>query len=257
MSDPEYRPEVPQPPQQPSQQQQQQRAPARPPQQQIPQQLPLGAVPPLPQRSPPIQDGTDAAAGEFARMRLQQQPRAEIDPILLASTSTSEQQLRADEDFARTLAAMDEYRARREQPRPQQEEQGPSFAQEVKELMDATKKKVNEWYEKFKASRAEAAAREAARQEQANASNEAYYHDGRRSDIYRQDTRDFNREPIRFGERHDSEEPLARHRATPPLPARRNTQDGAASIHVESDTTTTLLPDGRRTTVEEVADKDH
>jgi len=28
----------------------------------------------------------------------------------LASTSTPEQQLRADEDFARTLAAMDEYR---------------------------------------------------------------------------------------------------------------------------------------------------
>lgn len=28
----------------------------------------------------------------------------------MASTSTSEQQLRSDEDFARTLAAMDEYR---------------------------------------------------------------------------------------------------------------------------------------------------
>ncbi|KAG0264511.1 hypothetical protein DFQ27_001180 [Actinomortierella ambigua] len=279
MSDPEYRPEAPQPPpqqRQPSQQPQpQQRSQGRPPQQMpIQLQVPIGpAVPPLPRRSPPNQDGgVDAAADEFARMRLQQQPRAEIDPILLASTSTPEQQLRSDEDFARTLAAMDEYRARREQPQPQQGEQGPTFAQEMKELMDeelpkikerfnaaadTTKKKVNEWYEKFKASRAEAAARDAGRRDQGNASNEAYYQDDGRYDNYRQDTRDHDRDPIRFGERRDSDEPLARHRATPPLPARRSTQDDAPSIAVESDTATaTLLPDGRRTTVEDVADKD-
>ncbi|KAG0233061.1 hypothetical protein BGW42_007757 [Actinomortierella wolfii] len=267
MSDPEYRPE-------PPQQQQQQRQPVQPaaPQHrpQPPQQTHVfpGAQPPLPQRSSPAQEDVDAAASEFARMRVQQQPRTEIDPILLASTSTSEQQLRADEDFARTLAAMDEYRARREQPRPQQHgDQGPSFTQEIKELVDeelpkikeklntaadSAKKKVNEWYEKFKAARAEAAEREAMQRERANASNQAYYRDDYRHDIYRQDTRDFDREPIRYGERRDSDEPLARNRATPPLPARRDSSGASAAVN---QATSTQAPDVRRTTtVEDVVD---
>ncbi|KAG9063132.1 ubiquitin-binding protein cue5 [Linnemannia hyalina] len=167
-----------------------------------------------------------------------QQTQRNIDPILLASTSTSEQQLRADEDFARTLAAMDEYRARDRQnvsgqqnQQQQQEQEGPGFVAEMKELMDeelpkikerfnvaadTTKKKVNEWYTQFKANRAEATARQQAQQQQQQQG--AYRNGGSSQGGYYDDYSDRPDEPIRFGSRADEDEPLSRNnRTTPPL----------------------------------------
>ncbi|KAF9898880.1 hypothetical protein BX616_003517 [Lobosporangium transversale] len=149
----------------------------------------------------------------------QNRPQAELDPIFLASTSTSEQQLRADEDYARTLAAMEEYRARERQnvhnqqgqQQNHQEQEGPSFTQEFKELMDeelpkikerfnvaadTTKKKVTEWYNQFKASRAEAAQRNNQHQNQQQDSEHWLRHD------------DAN--PTRYESRLDDDAPLAR-----------------------------------------------
>ncbi|KAK5801926.1 hypothetical protein F5H01DRAFT_354963 [Linnemannia elongata] len=170
-----------------------------------------------------------------------QQAQHEIDPILLASTSTSEQQLRADEDFARTLAAMDEYRARdrqnvrgqqnQQQQQQHQEQEGPGFVAEMKELMDeelpkikerfnvaadTTKKKMSEWYTQFKANRAESAARQQAQQQQ---QQQGTYRDGGSSQGgYYDDYSDRPNEPIRFGSRADEDEPLSRNnRTTPPL----------------------------------------
>ncbi|KAF9140201.1 hypothetical protein BGX30_006906 [Mortierella sp. GBA39] len=167
-----------------------------------------------------------------------QQTQRDIDPILLASTSTSEQQLRADEDFARTLAAMDEYRARDRQnvrgqqnQQQQQEQEGPGFVAEMKELMDeelpkikerfnvaadTTKKKVNEWYTQFKANRAEATARQQAQQQQQQQG--AYRNGGSSQGGHYDDYSDRPDEPIRFGSHADEDEPLSRNnRTTPPL----------------------------------------
>ncbi|GJJ71223.1 hypothetical protein EMPS_03573 [Entomortierella parvispora] len=222
-----------------------------------------GGAPALPRRQ-----GSDGLSQGVANMNLGGQPH-EIDPILLASTSTPEQQLRADEDFARTLAAMDEYRARdrqniRGQQQQQPQDEGPSFATEFKELMDeelpkikerfnvaadTTKKKVTEWYNQFKASRAESAA-----QRQNNMNNQAHYDDGYRShpnnEQWESNNVDRNREPIRFGSNLDDDEPLARNRVTPPL-------DGARTPPLPSrpyNTTSVEEPattNTRRTTVEE------
>ncbi|KAG0257986.1 hypothetical protein BG011_003603 [Mortierella polycephala] len=236
------------------------------------------APPALPRR----QDGGGLTQG-VANMNLgQNQPGGDIDPILLASTSTSEQQLRADEDFARTLAAMDEYSARDRQNLRQQQQgqghgqeqgqEGPSFATEFKELMDeelpkikerfnvaadTTKKKVTEWYNQFKTSRAEAAQRQ--NQEQ-----------GQYNDNYRNlpgnegwsPHEDRNREPIRFGTRVDEDEPLARNRltpplgeTTPPLPARPyNVESTAASTPAATATDSSAAPANRRTTIEDELD---
>ncbi|KAG0312480.1 hypothetical protein BGZ99_009480 [Dissophora globulifera] len=231
------------------------------------------APPPLPQRQSP-----DMLSQGVADMSLgQNQPRAEIDPILLASTSTSEQQLRADEDFARTLAAMDEYRARdRQNVRNQQGQQGqhqqdeeedePSFAAEFKELMDeelpkikerfnvaadTTKKKVTGWYNQFKANRAEAAQRNAEQNQQQQ--NEGY--SGQSNDRWANDDR--SGEPIRFGSRTEEDEPLARHRvspplsggATPPLPVRPYDMDTTTTAMTPSETL--LTSNSRRTTLED------
>ncbi|KAF9206726.1 ubiquitin-binding protein cue5 [Haplosporangium sp. Z 27] len=225
-----------------------------------------------PESQPPVVEAIPAAppalprrqsnnvTQDFSNMNLGQDQARDIDPILLASTSTSEQQLRADEDFARTLAAMDEYRARDRQnnqqgQRQQQqyredEEEGPSFATEIKELMDeelpkikerfnvaadTTKKKVTEWYNVIKA-KAEAA------QAQRNANQGSSSQD--------------RQNPIVFDNRLDEDEPLARHRVTPPLsndtaspplPARPYTL-GDDSAGEELSTT-----NGRRTTVEDGA----
>ncbi|KAF9548025.1 hypothetical protein EC957_007308 [Mortierella hygrophila] len=169
-----------------------------------------------------------------------QETQRDIDPILLASTSTSEQQLRDDEDFARTLAAMDEYRARDRQnvrgqqnQQQQQEQEGPGFVAEMKELMDeelpkikerfnvaadTTKKKVNEWYTQFKANRAEATARQQAQQQQQQQQQDAYRNGGSSQGGYYDDYSDRPDEPIQFGSRADEDEPLSRHnRTTPPL----------------------------------------
>ncbi|KAG0365168.1 hypothetical protein BC939DRAFT_455901 [Gamsiella multidivaricata] len=187
-----------------------------------------GAPPALPRRQDP-----DSLSQGMAGMNLghNQGQRTEIDPVFLASTSTSEQQLRADEDFARTLAAMDEYRARDNQnvrnqqnQQQQQHEEGPSFATEIKDLMDeelpkikerfnvaadTTKKKVTEWYNQFKASRAEATQR--------NNANQGQYSDSYRNQGDQWSNENRNLEPIRFGSRTEEDEPLARHRVTPPL----------------------------------------
>ncbi|KAF9431304.1 ubiquitin-binding protein cue5 [Podila epigama] len=225
----------------------------------------LQAPPSLPRR----QD--DSLSQGVANLNLGQQPPAEIDPILLASTSTSEQQLRADEDFARTLAAMDEYRARNDQQNVQgQQQQQPSFATEIKELMDeelpkikerfnvaadTTKKKVNEWYNQFKASRAEAAQRQAQQQAQGQGSSNggAFY------DSYRNHPNSDNwsgadsHEPIRFGAQtdRDGEEPLSRNRVTPPLD-RSNPPLPARPYNV-APTTAVGTNGDRRTTVEDGA----
>ncbi|KAG0326639.1 hypothetical protein BG004_002926 [Podila humilis] len=230
----------------------------------VPNHLRGGDLPPsLPQRQ------SDDLRQGVANMNLGQQQRQEIDPILLASTSTSEQQLRSDEDFARTLAAMDEYRARNNQqnaPGQQQQNDGPSFATEMKELMDeelpkikerfnvaadTTKKKVSEWYNQFKASRAEAAQRQAQAQGQGS-SNDGYndqYRDHPGGDHWSTNSG----EPIRFGSDRD-EEPLARHRATPspdgaspPLPARPYDVATTAAVGPNA------AAGGRRTTVEDGA----
>ncbi|KAF9285199.1 ubiquitin-binding protein cue5 [Mortierella alpina] len=258
ISDPEFQPE-PQPV-------------APPPVRAAPVRAPSSDAPPaLPRRQE--QDGLEQGV---ANMNLNQnQTRQEIDPILLASTSTPEQQLRADEDFARTLAAMDEYRARdrqnvHNQSNQQQGNEGPSFATEIKELMDeelpkikerfnvaadTTKKKVSEWYNQFKANRAEASQREAAQRAQGNASQ------GQFSDSYRSTSNnngysadeDRSREPIRFGSRLDEDEPLARNRVTPPLdsstpalPARPYNVDGTRTAAA-----TDATPTDRRTTIED------
>ncbi|KAI1314397.1 hypothetical protein EDD11_002223 [Mortierella claussenii] len=186
----------------------------------------------MPPALPRRQDHDDLAQGVNNLNLGQNQQPQELDPVFLASTSTPEQQLRADEDFARTLAAMDEYRARDRQnirnqqgQQQHQQDEGPSFATEIKELMDeelpkikerfnvaadTTKKKVTEWYNQFKANRAEAAQR--------NSVNQGQYSDGYRA----QQSNDHwsgqtDREPIRFGSRLDEDEPLARNRVTPPL----------------------------------------
>ncbi|KAF9980506.1 ubiquitin-binding protein cue5 [Mortierella antarctica] len=259
ISDPEFQPEP------------QQVAPAPVPA--VPVRVPSSDAPPaLPRRQE--QDGLEHGV---ANMNLNQsQTRQEIDPILLASTSTPEQQLRADEDFARTLAAMDEYRARdrqnvHNQPNQQQGNEGPSFATEIKELMDeelpkikerfnvaadTTKKKVSEWYNQFKANRAEASQREAAqRAQQGNASQGQFndsYRSGANNNGYSADE-DRSREPIRFGSRLDEDEPLARNRVTPPLegstpalPARPYNVDG-----VRTAAATDAAPTDRRTTIED------
>ncbi|KAF9363402.1 hypothetical protein BGX34_004221 [Mortierella sp. NVP85] len=241
---------------------------------------PPSSVPPaLPRRQDP-----DTLTQGVADMNLgSNQPRAEIDPILLASTSTSEQQLRADEDFARTLLAMDEYRARerqnlrnqqgqqqQQQQQQQQGEEGPSFTQELKELMDeelpkikerfnvaadTTKKKVTGWYNQFKAQRAEAAARN-----QANQQHQGQYYDaGSSQDEHRSNPQ---REPIRFGSRAEEDEPLARNRVTPPLgtganpplPSRPYNTDSTQTTAATTTTTTepaSNSPTNRRTTVED------
>ncbi|KAG0003555.1 hypothetical protein BGZ80_003522 [Entomortierella chlamydospora] len=229
------------------------------PQQQAPPPAPVATPPALPRRQ------SENLTQGVANLNLEHsQPHGEIDPILLASTSTSEQQLRADEDFARTLAAMDEYRARDRQnvrnqqhQQQQQGEEGPSFAAEMKELMDeelpkikerfnvaadTTKKKVTEWYNVIK-SKAEAA------QAQRNA-NQA----GNSSQV--------RRDPIIFDNRGDEDEPLARHRVTPPLggsatttpplPSRpyNLTDEGTETSTAEPYSTST---NGRRTTIEDGA----
>ncbi|KAF9151673.1 ubiquitin-binding protein cue5 [Linnemannia schmuckeri] len=201
-----------------------------------------------------------------------QQPPRDIDPILLASTSTSEQQLRADEDFARTLAAMDEYRARdrqnvrgqQNQQQQHQEQEGPGFVAEMKELMDeelpkikerfnvaadTTKKKMNEWYTQFKANRAEAAARQQQQQQQQQQQHQqgAYRNGGSSQGGYYDEYSDRPSEPIRFGSRADEDEPLSRNNRTsppldgpvPPLPNR------------PYDTTSTESSGNRTTTVED------
>ncbi|KAF9379905.1 ubiquitin-binding protein cue5 [Podila verticillata] len=253
ISDPEFQPE-PAPP-----------APAPVP---IASHVPNHLAPPLPQRQP------DALAEGVANLNLSQQPR-EIDPILLASTSTSEQQLRSDEDFARTLAAMDEYRARNnQQAAGQQQNEGPSFAAEMKELMDeelpkikerfnvaadTTKKKVSEWYNQFKANRAEAAQRQAQANAQGQGGSNGGYNDSYRShpnsEHWSGDAD--NREPIRFGAHtdRDGEEVLARNRVTPPLdgsspPLPARPYDVATTAAV----TPTVGGGGRRTTVEDDVD---
>ncbi|KAF9574334.1 ubiquitin-binding protein cue5 [Mortierella alpina] len=249
-----------------------------------PQQVAPALVPAAPVRAPssdappalPRRQQQDGLEQGVASMNLNQsQTRQEIDPILLASTSTPEQQLRADEDFARTLAAMDEYRARdrqnvHNQPNQQQGHEGPSFATEIKELMDeelpkikerfnvaadTTKKKVSEWYNQFKANRAEAAQREAAQRAQGST------HHGQFNDSYRSNSNDNrysadedrSREPIRFGSRLDEDEPLARNRVTPPLdgttpalPARPYNMDGTQTAAA-----TDVAPTDRRTTIED------
>ncbi|KAG0053771.1 hypothetical protein BGZ83_000483 [Gryganskiella cystojenkinii] len=236
------------------------------------------APPALPRRQ--VSTDNDLAQG-VTGMNLggQQQPR-EIDPILLASTSTPEQQLRADEDFARTLAAMDEYRARDQQnvrqQQQQQQDDGPSFTTELKELMDeelpkikerfnvaadTTKKKVSEWYNQFKANRAEAAAR-SQQNNQNNQNNQAHYDDGYRghpnSDRWETDNNrngDRDRHPIRFDSRLDDDEPLARNRVTPPLGDSTPPSLPSRPYNVASTTTTpgtdSTNSTGRRTTVEE------
>ncbi|KAG0229255.1 hypothetical protein B0O80DRAFT_432891 [Mortierella sp. GBAus27b] len=204
ISDPEFRPE--------------------PPQQAPPTATAPTSVPPaLPARQNP-----DTLAQGVTNMDLgQNHPQTEIDPILLASTSTSEQQLRSDEDFARTLAAMDEYRARErqnlQQGQQQQGQDGPSFTQELKELVDeelpkikerfnvaadTTKKKVTGWYNQIK-TKAEAAA---AARNQAQA-NQAQATRANQGDNYgNQDGRWSNeaREPIQFGTRIEDDEPLGK-----------------------------------------------
>ncbi|KAF9096780.1 ubiquitin-binding protein cue5 [Mortierella sp. AD031] len=176
-------------------------------------------LPALPRRQ------TNELEGQMGNLNLgQNQTQHEIDPILLASTSTSEQQLRADEDFARTLAAMDEYRARdrqnvRGQHNQQQEQEGPGFVAEMKGLMDeelpkikerfnvaadTTKKKVNEWYSQFKANRAEAAQRQAA----ANAAANDGSHSNANQGGFYNEYSDRSHEPIRYGSRLDEDEPL-------------------------------------------------
>ncbi|KAK3809225.1 MAG: hypothetical protein J3Q66DRAFT_353244 [Benniella sp.] len=244
---------------------------------------PPSSVPPtLPRRQDP-----DTLTQGVADMNLgSNQPRAEIDPILLASTSTSEQQLRADEDFARTLLAMDEYRARErqnlrnqqgQQQHPQQQQQqqqqpgeeGPSFTQELRELMDeelpkikerfnvaadTTKKKVTGWYNQLKAQRAEAAARNQANQQQ----HQGQYQDaGSSQDEYRPNQQ---REPIRFGSRTEEDEPLARNRVTPPppgsganppLPGRPYNTDSTQTPAATTTEPASNTPINRRTTVED------
>ncbi|KAG0359365.1 ubiquitin-binding protein cue5 [Podila minutissima] len=260
ISDPEFQPE-PAPP-----------APAPAPVP-IASHVPTHLAPPLPQRQP------DALSEGVANLNLNQGQPREIDPILLASTSTSEQQLRSDEDYARTLAAMDEYRARNNRQnapgQQQHQNEGPSFATEMKELMDeelpkikerfnvaadTTKKKVSEWYNQFKANRAEAAQRQAQAQAQAQGQGSS----GGYSDNYRNHPNgdhwsgeSDDREPIRFGANtdRDGEEVLARHRATPPLdgsspPLPARPYDVAATTAVGS----TAAGGGRRTTVEDDAD---
>ncbi|CAO3570470.1 unnamed protein product [Mortierella alpina] len=261
ISDPEFQPEP----------QQVAPAPVRAPA--APVRAPSSDAPPaLPRRQE--QSGLEQGV---ANMNLNQnQTRQEIDPILLASTSTPEQQLRADEDFARTLAAMDEYRARdrqnvHNQSNQQQGNEGPSFATEIKELMDeelpkikerfnvaadTTKKKVSEWYNQFKANRAEASQREAAQRAQGNANqgqgqfNDSY--NSNNNNRYSADE-DRSREPIRFGSRLDEDEPLARNRVTPPLdgttpalPARPYNVDGARTAAASD-----AVPTDRRTTIED------
>ncbi|KAF9953735.1 ubiquitin-binding protein cue5 [Mortierella alpina] len=259
ISDPEFQPEP------------QHVAPAPAPA--APVRAPSSDTPPaLPRRQE--QDGLEQGV---ANLNLNQnQTRQEIDPILLASTSTPEQQLRADEDFARTLAAMDEYRARdrqnvHNQSNQQQGNEGPSFATEIKELMDeelpkikerfnvaadTTKKKVSEWYNQFKANRAEASQREAAQRAQNNA-NQGQFNDTYRSSSNNNSgfsaDEDRSREPIRFGSRLDEDEPLARNRVTPPLdgstpalPARPYNVDG-----VRTAAATDVPSTDRRTTIED------
>ncbi|KAG0208149.1 hypothetical protein BGX28_000764 [Mortierella sp. GBA30] len=255
ISDPEFHPEP---------------EPAQPPARVTPVSIPASDAPPaLPRR----QEQDNLTQGVENMSLSQNQPRQEIDPILLASTSTPEQQLRADEDFARTLAAMDEYRARdrqnirnQQQQQQQQQNEGPSFATEIKELMDeelpkikerfnvaadTTKKKVSEWYHQIKA-KAEAAQAQRAQ----NNANQGQY-----SDSYRNHPNsegfsageDRSREPIRFGSRLDDDEPLARHRvtpplddSTPPLPTRPYNVDGVTTVSA-----TDADPTNRRTTIED------
>ncbi|KAF9436441.1 WD repeat-containing protein 89 [Entomortierella beljakovae] len=178
----------------------------------------------------------------------------EIDPILLASTSTTEQQLRADEDFARTLAAMDEYRARDRQnvrdqkQQQQQQEEETSFAAEFKEMMDdelpkikerfnvaadTTKKKVTEWYNQIKAKAEAAQAQRNANQQAAGSSRE-------------------RREPVIFDSRLEEEEPLSRHRVTPPLQSATPPLPGRPYNTTDVSTTETSTND-RRTTIEDGA----
>ncbi|KAF9960388.1 hypothetical protein BGZ65_012385, partial [Modicella reniformis] len=262
ISDPEFRPE-------PQQQPAAAAAPAFPP--------PSDAPPALPRR----QNHPDTVTQGMGNMNLhgQNAPRTEIDPILLASTSTSEQQLRADEDFARTLAAMDEYRAREGQQtrrnqdgqQQQQHQEGPSFTQELKELIDeelpkikerfnvaadTTKKKVNEWYTQFKTSRAESAARN-----QANQANQGQHIDNYRDldDGWSNDAR----EPIEFRSRTEEDEPLARNKVTPPLggdanPLPDRPYNVGTTVHPTTTATTaeptSNSPPNRRTTMEDELD---
>ncbi|KAF9102389.1 hypothetical protein BGX27_011022 [Mortierella sp. AM989] len=210
ISDPEFQPE-------PQQQQQPQQVPS----------APATSPPALPRRQEP-----DDLTQDVANMNLgQNQPRAEIDPILLASTSTSEQQLRADEDFARTLAAMDEYR-----------EELPKIKERLNVAADTTKKKVTEWYNIVKA-KAEAA------QAQRNASQA-----GNSSNQERRDT-------IVFDNRLDEDEPLARHRVTPPLSGSGEITPPlpARPYNVGNEATATNEPlptvtNSRRTTLEDELD---
>ncbi|KAG0378085.1 hypothetical protein BGX24_004782 [Mortierella sp. AD032] len=229
----------------------------------------------IPAQAPPALPRRNDLEGQMGNLSLggqnQQQPtQREIDPILLASTSTSEQQLRADEDFARTLAAMDEYRARdrqnvhgQNQQQQQQQDEGPGFVAEMKELMDeelpkikerfnvaadTTKKKVSEWYTTFKNNRAEAAARQLAQQEQQQ--QNAYRNGGSSQDGYYDDHSDRPREPIRYGSRLDEDEPLARNRTSPPLdgtnPALPNRPYNVTSASTDSSNPrATTVEDGR------------
>ncbi|KAF8941433.1 ubiquitin-binding protein cue5 [Haplosporangium gracile] len=236
----------------------------------VPARVPSSDAPPsLPRRQ------TNELVSPMGNLNLsgqnQQAPR-DIDPVLLASTSTSEQQLRADEDFARTLAAMDEYRARdrqnvhgqQNQQQQHQEQEGPGFVAEMKELMDeelpkikerfnvaadTTKKKVNEWYTQFKTNRAEAAARQQQQQQQQHQQHQqdAYRNGGSSQGGYYDNYSDRPSEPIRFGSRADEDEPLSRHNRTspsldgaiPPLPNR------------PYNTTSTESSGNRATTVED------
>ncbi|KAF9902907.1 hypothetical protein EC991_004379 [Linnemannia zychae] len=236
-----------------------------------PQPVRAPAPAPIPAQVAPALPRRNNLEGQMDNLNLggqnQQQAQREIDPILLASTSTPEQQLRADEDFARTLAAMDEYRARdRENTRgqnqqQQQQDEGPGFVAEMKELMDeelpkikerfnvaadTTKKKVNEWYTTFKNNRAEAAARQQAQQQQQQQGG--YRNGGSSQDGYYDDYSDRPREPIRFGSRLDEEEPLSRNRTSPPL-------DGAnpplPSRPYNVNVTSTDSSNSRATTVED------
>ncbi|KAF9127513.1 hypothetical protein BGW39_005814 [Mortierella sp. 14UC] len=233
---------------------------------------PAPAPAPIPAQAPPALPRRNDLEGQMGNLNLggqnQQQAQHEIDPILLASTSTSEQQLRADEDFARTLAAMDEYRARdrqnahgqnqQQQQQQQQQDEGPGFVAEMKELMDeelpkikerfnvaadTTKKKVNEWYTTFKNNRAEAAARQQAQQQQQQQGT--FGNGGSSQDGYYNDYSDRPHEPIRFGSRLDEEEPLSRNRtsppldgANPPLPSRPYNVNGASTDNSNNRATT-------------------